>query len=139
VGRRSKMLDQSLVRSGFDAEILLGERQLTYLVLSLIDAGRIPVTFAVGDPPVTLGLRGPETIDRTYEPHPDAPVLQTALDAMRPDGGLVNVDGVALWGRAVIDREVRPVAHAVIRDKQVQGSEPADAPPLPHPRRGGLP
>ncbi|MEJ7631091.1 MAG: hypothetical protein WKF28_01190, partial [Rubrobacteraceae bacterium] len=73
-----------LVQSGFDVEILLGERQLTYLLLTLIDAGRIPVTFDVGDPPVTLGLRGPMVVDRTYEPHPDAPVIQGALDSLNP-------------------------------------------------------
>src|SRR5204863_9026339 len=44
--------------------------------------------------------------------------------AIRQDGAVVNAAGIALWGRAVIDREVKPVAHAVIRDKNVQSPSP---------------
>lgn len=65
------MLDQGLVRSGFDAEILLGERQFSYLLLALVDAGLVPTQLQVG--PALLGLLGPEQIDRTYPPNPDAP------------------------------------------------------------------
>jgi hypothetical protein len=65
------MLDQSRVRSGFDAEILLGERQFSYLLLALVDAGLVPSQLLVGT--MLVGLLGPPLIDRTYEPHPDAP------------------------------------------------------------------
>lgn len=75
------MLNQQRVQSGFDAEILLGAGQLTYALLGLVDAGRIPTSIAVGE--VMLGLRGPAQIDRTYEPHPDAP-YPSALDALQP-------------------------------------------------------
>ena len=36
------MLDQSRVTSGFDIEILLGERHLSYILLTLVDAGVLP-------------------------------------------------------------------------------------------------
>lgn len=78
------MLDQSLIRSGFDTEILLGERQLSYIILALIDAGAIPTTFEVGDPPKPVKLRGPITIDRTYEPLADAALPDPVQDSMNP-------------------------------------------------------
>src|SRR5262249_37298766 len=65
------MLDQSLVRSGFDAEILLAERQFTYLLIGLLDAGLIPPQLTAG--PATLELLAPKEVDRTYPPNPDAP------------------------------------------------------------------
>ena len=43
---------------------------------------------------------------------------------MRMDGSLINAAGVALWGKAAIDRTVEPLASAVIRDKIVQTPEP---------------
>lgn len=75
------MLDQSLVRSGFDAEILLGERQFSCLLLALVDSGTIPSQLLVGS--TLLGLLGPAQIDRTYEPHPDAP-FGNVSDSRRP-------------------------------------------------------
>ena len=75
------MLDQALVGSGFDAEILLGERQFSYVLLSLVDAGLIPTELRIG--PALLGLQGPVEIDRTYEPHPDAP-FDSAPDSRHP-------------------------------------------------------
>lgn len=65
------MLDQGLVRSGFDAEILIGERQFSYALIALVDAGQIPTVLSIG--PALLTLLGPQEIDRTYEPNPDAP------------------------------------------------------------------
>lgn len=78
------MLDQGLVRSGFDAEILLGERQLSYLILTLIDAGAIPTIFHVGDPPKAVRVRGPAAIDRTYEPLADAALPEPVDDSLHP-------------------------------------------------------
>lgn len=75
------MLDQSLVRSGFDAEILLGERQLSYVLLAFVDAGLVPSELRIG--PALLGLQGPVNIDRTYEPNPDAP-FDSAPDNRNP-------------------------------------------------------
>ncbi|HEV8689716.1 MAG TPA: hypothetical protein VGQ91_05430, partial [Ideonella sp.] len=65
------MLDQGLVRSGFDAEILIGARQFSYALIALVDAGQIPTQLQVG--PKLLSLLAPREIDRTYEPNPDAP------------------------------------------------------------------
>lgn len=64
-------MDQSLVRSGFDAEIALGERYLQYLLLLAVDTGLIPVEFSFADTdptkaPITARLVLPNDIDRTY-------------------------------------------------------------------------
>lgn len=71
------MLDQSRVTSGCDVEILLGERHLSYLLLTLVDAGTIPsMVRIVGG--ASLPIFGPQ-VDRTYTPHPDAPGLDTGV------------------------------------------------------------
>ncbi|MDO8458991.1 MAG: hypothetical protein Q7T07_18985 [Burkholderiaceae bacterium] len=70
-------MDQTLVQSGFDIEIALGERYLQYLLLLALDAGTIPIQFTVDDPPhgpYTVILTVPDDIDRTYPPHPDADI-----------------------------------------------------------------
>ncbi len=69
------MVDQSLVKSGFDAEILLGPRYLTYLLLSSIETGSLPVQFSVNNPNLEVRIRPPEDYERLYEPHPDAEPL----------------------------------------------------------------
>ena len=73
------MLDQGLVHSGFDAEILLGERQITYLLLALIDAGTLDTTFMYNG--IEIDLAVPPDVDRTYEPNPDAYVAIASADA----------------------------------------------------------
>ena len=92
------MLDQSRVASGCDVEILIGERHLSYILLTLVDAGTIPVQVQAGG--ASLAIFGPE-VDRTYTAHPDAPGLDTVfadhhpLDVEilfdRPDGADVRV------------------------------------------------
>jgi hypothetical protein len=67
------MIDQQLITSGHDIEILLGERYMQYLLLLGLDTGVIPVETTFGDPPVTARLSVPPALDRTYEPDPDAP------------------------------------------------------------------
>lgn len=71
-------MDQTLVTSGFDIEIALGERYLQYVLLLALDAGHIPIKFMVDDPapinpagPITAILTAPGDIDRTYPPHPE--------------------------------------------------------------------
>jgi hypothetical protein len=67
-------MDQTLVRSGFDAEILLGERYLQYLLLLAVDVGIIPseLTFEEPGHPERGLFHGrlivPNDLDRTYEP-----------------------------------------------------------------------
>jgi hypothetical protein len=67
-------MDQTLVRSGYDLEIALGERYLQYLLLLALDAGVIPIEFTVDHPagPIHAILTVPTDIDRTYSPDPDA-------------------------------------------------------------------
>jgi hypothetical protein len=71
------MIDQSLIRSGFDLELLLSERYIKYFLLTSFETGAIPwwtrdvnqdtgaVTNIIIHPPVELEQ------NRLYEPHPD--------------------------------------------------------------------
>lgn len=76
------MLDQSRVISGHDVEILVGERHLKYILLTLVDAGVIPTKVDVSDG-FSIVIFGPE-VDRTYEPHPDARPLEAGLEDHHP-------------------------------------------------------
>ena len=69
------MIDQTRVTSGFDVEVLLQSRYLQHVLLLACDGGLIPVEMTFGDPPVIARLMAPPVVDRTYEPHPDAPQL----------------------------------------------------------------
>lgn len=76
------MLDQSLIQSGFDAEILLGETQLKAILLALVDAGTI--RRFVGSGSLGLELGGPAVVDRTYVPDPATPGLPPVSDTRHP-------------------------------------------------------
>jgi hypothetical protein len=92
------MLDQSRVTSGYDVEILVGARHLSYILLTLVDAGTIPVAVQTADG--ALPIFGP-VVDRTYTLDPDVPGLDDAVaDHLpfdveilfdRPDGADVRV------------------------------------------------
>lgn len=75
------MLDQSRVTSGCDIEILVGERHLRYLLLTLVDAGTIPATISAGG--ANLSIFGPE-VERTYEVNEDAPGLTEGAEDLLP-------------------------------------------------------
>ena len=74
------MLEQNLIRSGFDIEILLGEEFLTYVLLTLTDSGTIPVAVNIDDPPVEFLLCEPDDADRNYDLNPDAVQAKADLD-----------------------------------------------------------
>lgn len=76
------MLDQSRVSSGYDVEILVGERQLSYVLLTLVDAGVIPMRLELSGG-AGVDIFGP-VVDRTYSPHPDAPGLNTIFADHEP-------------------------------------------------------
>lgn len=89
-------MDQTLVTSGFDIEIALGERYLQYVLLLALDAGAIPIKFTVDHPagPITAILTLPDDIDRTYAPHPDAdtsPALGASTEFPSTQGFRVEV------------------------------------------------
>jgi hypothetical protein len=76
------MLDQSRVTSGYDVEILVGERHLSYILLTLVDAGTIPTMVQTAGG-ASLPIFGPE-VDRTYTPDPDAAGLDTGVADHHP-------------------------------------------------------
>ena len=75
------MVDQSLVKSGFDTEVLLGPRYLTYLLLSSVETGSLPLQIFLNNPNLELRLRPPEDYQRLYEPHPDAAPLPASVSS----------------------------------------------------------
>lgn len=89
-------MDQTLIQSGYDLEIALGERYLQYLLLLALDAGMIPIQFPVDNPggEITAILTFPIEVDRTYTPDPDAfgdPALGAAAEFPSDDGFKVKV------------------------------------------------
>jgi hypothetical protein len=86
-------MDQTLVRSGFDAEIALGERYLQYLLLLALDAGIFPATFDTADEqnpengPIQARLIIPVDVDRTYELDPAAEIPEPGS----PNGFAVKI------------------------------------------------
>lgn len=66
------MVDRSLVRSGFDIEVLLSERYLRYTLLAQIEAGLLPAVIDLVDPDenldVQITLHPPADYQRLYDP-----------------------------------------------------------------------
>jgi hypothetical protein len=91
---------------------------LGHFIVDEIYSGRAERKVDAGLPDVVRGRIevGQRRWDPLYATHHQV--------AMRPDGALVNDRGVALWGRAVLDREIEVVPHVVIRDKQAQTPSP---------------
>jgi len=71
-------MDQTLVNSGFDIELLIGRRYIEYILLSFTETGSFPLQPVVEG--VTIDVFQPNDVDRLYEPHPDAVPL-TASEA----------------------------------------------------------
>jgi hypothetical protein len=71
------MIDQSLVQSGFDSEVLLGSRYIKYLLLNAIETGSLPLDMlipleAADGSTTTLDIKIylPEDYQRVYAPNP---------------------------------------------------------------------
>ncbi len=77
------MVDQSLVQSGLDIEVLLSARFVRYALLAQIEAGLLPTVLEIVDQVAGLDLRidlhPPTDYDRRYVPEPVA-VLPAAVD-----------------------------------------------------------
>lgn len=91
------MVDQALVRSGFDIEVLLSPRYLRYALLAQVDAGLLPLEMDVVDPAqgidVHLTIHPPTDFTRRYPPEASAPLpaavdgsFETALVVSDPSG-----------------------------------------------------
>jgi hypothetical protein len=72
-------MDQSLVQSGFDIELLLGRRYIEYILLSFTETGSFPLKTFAGSVPVDIFQ--PNDVDRLYDSHPDAISLTASADA----------------------------------------------------------
>jgi hypothetical protein len=72
------MVDQSLVTSGFDIEVLLSERYLRYALLAQVEAGLLPLVFPAVDAAAGLDflitIHPPVDYQRRYNPDPTAPL-----------------------------------------------------------------
>jgi hypothetical protein len=77
------MVDQSLVQSGFDIEVLLSARYLSYALLAQIEAGRLPLELDLVDAAagvdVHITIHPPTDYERLYDPEAAA-VLPAAAD-----------------------------------------------------------
>lgn len=76
-------MDQSKVKTGFDAEIALDGSYLGYLLLLASDVGLFPTTGTFGADPVDVTIQQTSSVDRTYSLHPDAtpPEITSRTDA----------------------------------------------------------
>jgi hypothetical protein len=63
-------MDQTLVNSGFDIELLIGSRYIEYILLSFTETGSFPLKAQAGT--TLVDIFQPDDVDRIYEPHPDA-------------------------------------------------------------------
>ena len=78
------MIDQNLVKSGFDAEILFEERYIKYLLLNSIETGSLPLNITLPIPiensedtkDLVINIYAPTDYERNYVPNSgaDAPV-----------------------------------------------------------------
>jgi hypothetical protein len=74
-------LDQSKVKSGFDAEVALDGSYLGYLLLLASDVGLFPTAGTFGADPVDVTIQQTEaSVDRTYDLHPE-PDITSRQDA----------------------------------------------------------
>lgn len=72
-------MDRSLVTSGFDIELLIGNRYIEYILLSFTETGSFPLQVQAGLGPVDIFQ--PDDVDRTYEPNPGAVPLTASADS----------------------------------------------------------
>ncbi|MBK8553458.1 MAG: hypothetical protein IPL53_21290 [Ignavibacteria bacterium] len=76
------MIDQSLVKSGFDAEVLFGNRYIKYLLLNSIETGGLPLNLDIPVPNedtgevkiLTINIYVPEDYVRNYVPNSGAQI-----------------------------------------------------------------
>lgn len=94
-------VDQTLVNSGFDIELLIGGRYIEYIQLSFTETGSFPLQPDVGGG--TIDIFQPDDVDRLYEPHPDAVPLTASAAAFdselifnHPSGANVRITFEAL-------------------------------------------
>ena len=126
------MIDLSLVRSGFDAEILISARYLRYFLLSFIETGTLPTRFNIENPALTITIRPPQDYEQLYEPHPEAePLAAQMVDAFDIEILFDDEHGADLRMRMRIDVELDGKNVFVSADQQIH---------LPrHPKREIIP
>ncbi|HMQ69130.1 MAG TPA: hypothetical protein PKC58_09100 [Ignavibacteria bacterium] len=117
------MIDQTLVRSGFDAEILFGERYIKYLLLNSIETGSLPLNITLpvetddGIKDLVINIYAPTDYERNYVPNSgaEAPadesdesfkVFINGRDDGEPDLLIVVRADFYYDGEEYIDREI---------------------------------
>jgi len=73
------MIDQTLVQSGFDTEVLLGSRYLKYFLLNAVETGSFPLQISINDPAVEITIHPPEDYQRLYDTNPNAEPLPSPV------------------------------------------------------------
>ena len=103
------MVDQSLVQSGFDTELLLGPRYLKYLLLSSVETGSLALQIPINDPGLDLRIRPPEDYERLYEPHPAAEPLPPPVSSGAFETAILfdHSREADLRARIIVDVQVR--------------------------------
>lgn len=96
---------QSRVRSGFDAEVLLGERYLQMVLATALDAGIIPSEAAFGGTTIVVAMIDKDS--RMYEANPDADGILRAehKDAFQTEILFGHALGANLRVRAMIGQK----------------------------------
>ena len=99
------MIDQSLVQSGFDTEVLLGSRYLKYFLLNAVETGAFPLQVTIDDPAVEITIHPPEDYQRLYDPNPNAELLPdpVAEGAFETELLFDHATGADLRVRAIVD------------------------------------
>ncbi len=118
-------MDQSLVNSGFDIELLIGGRYIAYMLLSFTETGSFPLK--VPTQTGSIDVFQPGDIDRLYEPHPDAVPLTASDDSFKtelifghPSGANVRVDVEVLVSGQFLSAFA---SFGLIHDTDSQGNE----------------
>jgi len=103
------MIDQTLIQSGFDSEVVFGSRYIQYLLLNSIETGSlepnmlIPVETDTGNTTLDIKLYLPADYERVYAPNPLATIsdkiddrsFQTEILFNDPGGADLKVTMIA--------------------------------------------
>lgn len=98
------MIDQSLVASGFDTEILMGGRYVQYLLLTLVDTGSLELQVSTESPDLDITIHPPTDYERLYQVNLDAaPLPPPAAGSFESQILFAHESGAQVRTRLIID------------------------------------